>query len=302
MQVTESKKIIQPDYPDYKLSSYSNVILIFIQGISFNLAYTCEEFHLMRASLLVIGMFIISRASLCQSNFMITAKGDTLYGDVKILSYDIVDRVQLTADKKKKSFTALEAKAVFLNNEMYHSVRHDSRYHFMLLKQSGYLSLYGFRLDNQITYDGRLLVKRDGEAMEVPNLTFKKMMQEFLKDCMSVSDKIKSGELSKKNIDSIITLYNACVEGNTKVAAQVPASSSTSDLATPAIESLKLKIENSSLSSKQDVLDLVKDIETKLKGNQPLPNYLLDGLRGYLAETEFKPDLDRLIEAMNKKE
>jgi hypothetical protein len=278
------------------------MILIFIQGISFNLPYTCEEFHLMRASLLVIGIFIISRASLCQSNFVITAKGDTLYGDVKILSYDLVDRVQLIADKKKKSFTALEAKAVFLNNVMYHSVRHDSRYHFMLLKQSGYLSLYGFRLDNQITYDGRLLVKRDGEAMEVPNLTFKKMMQEFLKDCMSVSDKIKNGELSKKDMDTIINLYNTCIEENTKLAAQVQASSSTSNLATPAIENIKYKIENSSLSSKQDVLDLVNDIETKLKGSQPLPNYLLDGLKGYLSDTEFKPDLDRLIESLKSKE
>jgi len=277
------------------------VILLFLRGISFNLLYTCDEFHLMRASILTLGLFIIGQASFCQPNFLITTKGDTLYGDIKILSYDIVDRVQITTDKKKKSFTALEARSVFLNNEMYHAVRHDSRYHFMLLKQSGYLSLYGFRLDNQITYDGRLLIKRDGESIEVPNLTFKKMMQEFLKDCMSVSDRIKSGELGKKNIDSIITLYNACIEENTKLAAQVQASSSSSELVKPAIENLKYKIENSSLNSKQDVLDLIKDIETKLNGNQPLPNYLLDGLKSYLSDTEYTSDLDRLIESLENK-
>jgi hypothetical protein len=127
------------------------------------------------------------------------------------------------------------------------------------------------------------------------------MMQEFLKDCMSVSDRIKSGELGKKNIDSIITLYNACIEENTKLAAQVQASSSSSELVKPAIENLKYKIENSSLNSKQDVLDLIKDIETKLNGNQPLPNYLLDGLKSYLSDTEYTSDLDRLIESLENK-
>ena len=266
------------------------------------MAYTCHKIHLMRTSILIFGLAIIFQASFCQSNFLITVKGDTLYGDVKILSYDIVDRVQLTANKKKKSFTALEAKAVFLDNEMYHSVRHDTRYHFMIVKQSGYLSLYGFRFDNQITYDGRFLVKRDGDAMEVPNLTFKKTMQEFLKDCMSVSDRIKSGELSKKNLDTLITLYNTCINENTKLAALANATIVNSEISLPAIDNLKIKIENSSLSSRQDILDLVRDIETKVKGNQPVPNYLIEGLKEYLLDTEYKGDLEKLIEAVKSRQ
>jgi hypothetical protein len=256
----------------------------------------------MRTSILTFGFAIIFQSSFCQSNFLITTKGDTLYGDLKILSYDIVDRVQLTVDKKKKSFTALEAKAVFLDNELYHSVRHDSRYHFMILKQSGYLSLYGFRIDNQVTYDGRFLVKRDGDAMEVPNITFKKTMQEFLKDCMSVSDRIKSGELGRKNLDTLITLYNACIDENTRLTALANASAVRSEISLPEVENLKNKIENSSLSAKQDILDLIKDIEIKMKGSQPIPNYLIEGLKGYLTDTEYKEDLEKLITAVKNKQ
>jgi hypothetical protein len=256
----------------------------------------------MRTSILILGFAVIFQSGFCQSDYLITLKGDTLYGEVKILSYDIVDRVQLTVDKKKKSFTALEARAVFLNKEVYHSVRHDNRYNFMVLKQSGYLSLYGFRIDNQTTYDGRFLVKRDGDAIEVPNLTFKKTMQEFLKDCMSVSDRVKSGELGRKNLDTLITLFNVCIDENTRLAALANSTIVTSEISVPAIETLKNKIENSSLSSKQDILDLIKDIETKVKGSQPVPNYLIEGLKGYLLDTEYKEDLEKLIEEVKSRQ
>jgi hypothetical protein len=255
----------------------------------------------MRTFVLSLGFAIISQTGFCQSNFLITVKGDTLFGDVKMLSYDIVDRVQLTADKKKKSYTALEVKAVYLDNKMYHSVRHDTRYTFMVLKRSGYLSLYGFRIDKQTTYDGLFLVKRDGDAIEVPNLSFKKMMREFLKDCISVSERIKSGELGRKKLDTVILLYNECIDLNSKPASIANPIPVISEAQFQAIQNLKNKIESSSLSSKQDILDLVKDIETKVNGGLPVPNYLMEGLNGYLSDTDYKEDLEKLIEALKNK-
>ena len=252
--------------------------------------------------MLVLGLSIIFHASFCQSNYVITVKGDTLRGDIKILSYDIVDRVQLTVDKKKKSYTALEVKAILLNDQIYRSVRHESRYRFMLLLKSGYLSLYGFQIDKQFTYDGRYLVKRDGGAIEVPNLTFKKSMQEFLKDCESVSDQIKNGELGRKNLDSLITLYNSCIDENTRQAALAKSAASTKKTVLPELESLRGKINVATLASKQDILDLIKDIDSKVKGNQPVPNYLIEGLKGYLLNTEFKEDLEKLLEALKSRQ
>ncbi|MBK5280152.1 MAG: hypothetical protein JJE09_14940 [Bacteroidia bacterium] len=255
----------------------------------------------MKNLLLTAVLAIIFQFSFGQSDFVITIKGDTLYGKAQILSYDIVDRVQITIDKKKKSLTALEAKAVFLNNEMYYSVRYDTRYKFMIQEQSGYLSLYRFRIDKQFRYDGRYLVKRDGNAIEVPNLTFKKTMQEFLKDCSAVSDKIKSGELGRNHLDTLITLYNNCIDQNTAQALQTSLSTVESEASLMTVEILQKKIEASTISSKLDVLDLLNDIVAKVKSNQTVPNYLTDGLKGYLSDTEYSEDLEKLVAALQKK-
>ena len=125
-------------------------------------------------------------------------------------------------------------------------------------------------------------------------------MQDFLQDCMSVRDQIKSGELGRKHLDTLITLYNNCIDQNTKLTALANASSTVVKTALPALETLRGKIEASTLSSKQDVLDLIKDIDTKQKENQAIPNYLIEGLKGYLVDTEYKGDLEKLIEALKK--
>ncbi|MEK6783675.1 MAG: hypothetical protein AABY93_18385 [Bacteroidota bacterium] len=255
----------------------------------------------MRKLILVLSLSVLFQSTYGQSNYVITIKGDTVRGDIKILSYDLVDKVQVAVDKKKKIYTALEAKTIFYNNEIYHSIRHDDRYQFMVLLKSGYLSLYGFRMEKQFSYDGSYLVKKDGGAMELPNLTFKKSMQEFLQDCPSVCDQIKKGELGKKKLDTLISLYNSCIDQNTKRAIFKNDAAIAGEVDIPALVNLRESIEKSSLGPKQDILDLIKDIDTKVKSDQPIPNYLIEGLKGYLADTEYKGDLEILIEALQKK-
>ncbi len=256
----------------------------------------------MKKVLLLIGLLgTIFQTSFGQSDYVITVKGDTLYGAPKILSYDIIDRVELTVDKKKKSYTAREVRSIFMDSITYHSIRHDNRYEYMVLLKSGYLSLYGFRVEKQFTYDGRYLVKLDGEAIELPNIGFKKTMQEFLKNCESVSDLVKSGELGKKHLDSLITLYNSCIDQNSKPTSLPNTQVTDTKVSLPALVALQGKIEQSTLDSKQDVLDLLKDINNKIQSSQAVPNYLIEGLKGYLVKTEFNSDLETLIEALPKK-
>ena len=161
--------------------------------------------------------------------------------------------------------------------------------------------MYGFRIEKQFTYDGRYLVKLDGDAMEVPNIGFKKSMEEFLKNCESVSDQVKSGELGKKHLDSLITLYNSCIDQTSKPNTLPNAVVTDTKVSLPALDSLQGKIEQSTLDSKQDVLDLIKDIDNKVQSNQAIPNYLIEGLKGYLGNTEYKEDLEKLIEEVKSK-
>jgi len=147
-------------------------------------------------------------------DYLVTNKGDTLRGKIKIMSYDQLDRVQIAQQKKKTTLTARQVKAVFTGSETYHPHQGDHTIRFMKLIKSGYLSLYAFREENQNFYSGRYLVKRDGAASEVPNLSFKRNMAEFLRDCPEIREKIKSGEYGRKDLDQIIDAYNGCIENN----------------------------------------------------------------------------------------
>jgi hypothetical protein len=61
----------------------------------------------MRKYLLISVFFLTSYFAVAQANYVVTLKADTLRGDVRILSYDNIDRVQVAKDGKKESFTAL---------------------------------------------------------------------------------------------------------------------------------------------------------------------------------------------------
>src|SRR5690606_23106883 len=94
---------------------------------------------------------------------------------------------------------------------MYHPVNAPNGYVFMKLLKRGYLSRYAFQPQNQNNYDALFLMKRDGNGLEVPNLTFKKSMKRYLDDCPTVADKIESDILNKRDINEIVDQYNACI-------------------------------------------------------------------------------------------
>src|SRR6187431_2863903 len=152
--------------------------------------------------------------SFCQDSkdYVINLQGDTLRGTVRILSMDQIDQVRIVINKKKTFLTALKVKAIFFKNETYHSVRYSNTQKFMKVVKSGFLSLYGFPLPNQTRYDGRLLAKKGGETMEVPNLAFKKAMIGFLSECESVTEALKNETLKAKDLNEIIDKFNACMD------------------------------------------------------------------------------------------
>jgi len=221
-----------------------------------------------------------------QADYAITVKGDTLKGEIKILSYDLLDRVLVVANGKKHTFTALQVREFTQANQIYRPIKRENSFRFMKLVKPGYLSLYAFRLDNQNSYDGSFLVKRDASSMEVPNLTFKKSMGAFLGDCPAVSTRVKNGEFGKRDIDQIIDTYNACIDQKSKeIMANMPppvTQQSVSKLAS--LEAFVKQVEGApDFTSKKDALDLLKDIHTKVSRNEAIPNYLTEGLKSYLA-------------------
>jgi len=244
-------------------------------------------------------LMLIAISANAQTNYVITSKADTLYGKVRILSYDQLDRVQVEAGKKKEIFTALQVLSVSIDSQVYKPVQYEKKIYLMKQVKSGYLSLYAFRMENQSSYDGRFLVKLDGSTLEVPNITFKKWMENFLEDCKSTAEKIKSGELTKKDIEKIIDDYNDCMknQGSITPAPVVETGNDTLQM----IESLRKKIEAEEFPSKKDALDLLRDIQGKVSKNESVPNYLTEGLKSYLSSVPaLTEDLNKLLGLLQK--
>ena len=111
----------------------------------------------------------LSSSACCfaQTDYAITAKGDSLRGDVKILPSDLSDQVQIKINKKKKVYLCTEVITVVQEGIFYKTVKFDNRFRYMTLLKNGFLSLYGFRMPQQTTYDGRYLQMRDGRGLEI---------------------------------------------------------------------------------------------------------------------------------------
>jgi len=243
-------------------------------------------------------LLLFSAFSVQAQDFVVTTKSDTLRGEIRILSYDRVDRVQLGSGKNKQVFPAFQVLSAMIDGQLYKPSRHETTVQLMKVLKGGYLSLYAYRMNNQTTYDGRYLVKMDGSSMELPNLTFKKSVSSYLEDCSSISERVKQGELSKKDIDVIIDEYNKCIEakGNvTPVIVSEPVIVTDNEKLTT-IKSLLTKVEATDFSAKKDAVDLLKDIQSKVSKNESVPNYLAEGLKSYLSsQPALQQDLEKLL-------
>jgi hypothetical protein len=119
---------------------------------------------------IVFGFLLVSLVASAQPDFVITSRADTVFGEVRILSYDLIDRVQVEVAKKKESYTALQVLVIQKEGILYKPVKYENKIVFMQLLKPGYLSLYAFRIQGQSTYDGRFLVKLNGTSQELPNI------------------------------------------------------------------------------------------------------------------------------------
>jgi hypothetical protein len=187
------------------------------------------------------------------------------------------------------------------NNEIYKPVKHDNAIRFMKVVKDGYLSLLNYRIESQLTYNGTLLLKLDGKSIELPNLSFKKDMVSFLKDCPAVAEKIKNGDYKKRDLDRIIDAYNLCLTRK-DTSESISAVSKETLEKTNTVEVLKKIIEAAKLTNATDIVDLLNDINKKIIKKEAIPNYQIEALKGYLSGVpDLTKELNQLILAIKEK-
>lgn len=259
-----------------------------------------KEISKLSTALLILTL--LSNAALAQTDYAVRINGDTLKGSLQILDFEQIDRVQIKTDKGKISLTALQVRCVKKKNELYRAVRYENTVRLMKVLIDGYLSLYAFHLSKQSSqWDGRYLTKLDGTGMEIPNLSFRKSLGNYLSDCGDIKEKLEKGELGKRDVEKIIGLYNTCMQNKTVAAIpkSTPATAPTPVVENEkalAVKNLVTKVEAENFTTKKDALDILKDIQSKVSKNESVPNYLLEGLKSSLAEVpSLAKDLDSVV-------
>lgn len=244
--------------------------------------------------LLFILMMIVYHCSHAQ-DYVVPLRGDTIKGTVRPAGVGTMQRVQVTTDGKKKSFGVVDVREYKYRNEIYRPVKGINGYVFMKLLRDGYLGLYAFQPENQTNYDGRYLVKKDGSAIEVPNLTFKKSILKFVSNCPDVTEKIEKGELGKRDIEVIVDTYNGCIDKNTK-------SADVEVKKLSPLDALEQKIKTkSSFEGQADALDMIAEIKGKVQRNEKIPNFMVEGLKKSLsAQADLTADVEAALKELTQ--
>lgn len=225
------------------------------------------------ASLILPVIYLLTFTGSAQNNYVVLAKGDTLYGNVRFLRFGNDQKIQLTdLSRKKTIYEGNQIKAVGHEEHTFHTLRTAEGYAIMKLIKAGYLSLYAFQMENQSTWDGQYLYKRDGSGLEVSTLLFKKRLIAFLSECPEVTAKLETKELARNDLEEIVNQFNTCIEQRTIAAQQQAAKTSKLD----ELEKAVLAFQAS--EDRTIALEIIAEIKSKIQRNEPIPAFLSKSL------------------------
>lgn len=249
------------------------------------------------AHLLLFILLLLVYQCTCAQDFFVSTRGDTVKGEVKQIAFGPEKKVRVTtAAKKKHTFSIFQTRSFTDRGESFVPAKGPQGYVFMKVKKSGYLSLLSFQQDNQTSYDGLFLMKRDGSGVEVPGLTFKKIMTRFVSDCPEVSARIGDGALGRSDIEQIVDEYNRCIEGTTAAHNKVAAQYQEQSKKISAWDVLEEKVNGlEQFQGRQDALEMITDIKGKIKRNEKIPNFLLQALKENLSNTGLSLEVDNAL-------
>ena len=247
----------------------------------------------MRALLFFLFFSSISVFSYGQDQWLVTAKMDTIYGKIYLETGDQykADEAKVKDGKKKISYKSYQIRSVHLGkNDDYETLKIDGRYQFVQVDIKGkYFSRYLYNdpdLGSSSNFALKILVNWKGEQYKTSNLTSKKRFAAYFEDCESVSQKIESGELKKKDFEKIIAEYDVCID---QIQSQITAMPITTQ---PVVPSSEMENLISELKSKDlykgEMVTMLEDVNQRMSNNENIPNYLQQAV---LAQLEGNEDL-----------
>ena len=234
-----------------------------------------------------IGVFCTLNISAQKADYAITSKQDTVFGKFNIVEIPYSgQKLKVKNGKNKQDFWPHEITLLKKGKSVYHVKKIGVRYQFVELQKDGYLSLYGYTSEDNKTgqlFQQAILITKDGRQLSVPNISFRKFTSTFLDDCPQVSQRIRDGELVKKNLNAIIDQYNSCDFGAAKTTAQ---KKTTPKKVLSFNEWIAVVRSDKKLSENQQLIEMLDDVSARLSKNEKVPGYLHDLIKKELSSNK----------------
>lgn len=244
----------------------------------------------MRTFILSTILSAICSLSYCQDQWLVPVKSDTVFGKIYLETGDKfkADEARVKDGKTKTNYKSYQILSVHLGkNQDFETLKIDGRYQFVQVDVKGkYFSQYLYKdteLGSSANFALKILVNWKGEQFKFSNLTSKKKFAEYFQDCKSVSEKIESGELKKKDLDKIIVEFDKCMEKNEKESVVIQP-------VAPPVSTSAMEAFISDLKSKDlyngEIVTMLEDINLKIANQQSIPNYMQQAVLSQLDGNE----------------
>ena len=161
-----------------------------------------------------LSFIAISLFATAQKDYVVTLKGDTVYGSATILPDRLYDKVSLKGEGGKQEFKSIHISTVNIEGKFYDPINYNNKRIFGQRAVKGPLSLYKLRPEKEFEFYVEILIDQKQETSQVPNIGFKKIMSRFFSDCPELAQKIESKELVKNDMEEIISTYNSTCAGD----------------------------------------------------------------------------------------
>ena len=201
--------------------------------------------------------------------------GQTVEGDVSFVfrEYYQNDQVVVRNDDGKSVFTPTEVRKVYKSDgSQYTPIKHDGKFQFVLVVSEGYLGFYKYKNPEVpgSEFGAELLVKQNGETLDLQKRSFRKNMITFLSDCPPLVRELKEKKSTKVDLHRMILDYNQFMN-DISVTGTIEVDGNTLVL----IQQIKKEISNAEGSKDQeDLVEMLNDLITKLENGESVPKYL----------------------------
>ncbi len=276
-----------------------------------------------RLSLLFLGACLFTQLKAQDKQYIVKLNRDTIRGKLRInpVSDNSNHMFFKGDDGSKGDIRPLRVTYVYYDEEyQFRSVPFfENQRHFMrIIKEEKNISYYNYihKRDNSLLTT-KVVVKPNGEFIEFSAMNFRKKVTEFLKDCPEIVARLEAKKYRYKEHEQLFADYNDCGQ-KLIVSNSTPASTATNAALATTIstQTESVSIDDSQqekLSSVEefrkyvttlqdfeyssDVLEWLSDIETRIRQNREIPNYLWSSLNEM---SEEHTELQRKAEDLKK--